>query len=384
MALGLYLHIPFCKAKCSYCDFASVPGRPEWYAPYADAICAEIAGAPARFPDIPAEQLPPQTVYIGGGTPSVLPVPLLERILRALQEAFPLPADAEISLEANPGTVEPEGLRRLRALGINRLSIGVQSFRDAELRLLGRVHDTEQARQAIRWARRAGFDNLNLDLIFGLPGQSLEDWKQSLEEALSFAPQHISLYALSVEEGTPLARMIEEGTLPAPDDDRMADMYTWAEERLAQAGYLHYEISNWAVPGCMCRHNLGTWRNEPYLGFGCAAHSHLGRRRWWNVRDPLAYIQRIEAGRSPMEGEEILSEEVDMAETMMLGLRLVQEGIEVKRFRRRFGRTPAEVYPEALSQLSAQGLIEVLPERVRLTARGRLLGNRVFAQFLPD
>ena len=384
MALGLYLHIPFCKAKCAYCDFASVPGRPEWFAPYTDALCAEIAGAPARFPDIPPDQLPPRTAYIGGGTPSILPIPLLERILRALQEAFPLPADAEISMEANPGTVEPDSLRRLRILGINRLSLGVQSFRDAELRLLGRVHDAEQARQAIRWARQAGFDNLNLDLIFGLPGQSLEEWKQSLEEALAFAPQHISLYALSVEEGTPLAKMINEGKLPAPDDDRTADMYLWAEERLEAAGYLHYEISNWALPGYMCRHNLGTWRNEPYLGFGSAAHSHLGRRRWWNVRDPQAYIQRLQAGLSPMEGEETLTEELDMAETMILGLRLVEEGVEVERFRRRYGRTPAEAYPEILARLSAQGLIEILPQRVRLTRRGRLLGNQVFARFLPD
>ncbi|MGQ9516420.1 MAG: radical SAM family heme chaperone HemW [Anaerolineae bacterium] len=384
MALGLYLHIPFCKAKCMYCDFASVAGRPEWFTPYTEAICAEIAGAPARFPAIPADQLPPQTVYIGGGTPSILPIPLLERILQALRWAFPLPAEAEISLEANPGTVDRGGLRRLRALGINRLSIGVQSFLDSELRLLGRIHTAEEARQAFRWAREAGFDNLNIDLIFGLPRQSLGDWMQSLEEALDLAPQHISLYALSVEEGTPLAEMIERGKLPALDDDQMADMYIYAGERLEQAGYLHYEISNWALPGWMCRHNLGTWRNEPYLGFGAAAHSHLGRRRWWNVRDPQTYMARIEAGLSPTDGEEALSEEMDMAETMILGLRLVQEGVEVERFRRRYGRTPAEAYPDVLTRLAAQGLIEISSERIRLTRHGRLLGNQVFAQFLPD
>ncbi|MGQ9666125.1 MAG: radical SAM family heme chaperone HemW [Anaerolineae bacterium] len=333
---------------------------------------------------MPADQLPPQTVYIGGGTPSILPIPLLERILQALRWAFPLPAEAEISLEANPGTVDRRGLRRLRALGINRLSIGVQSFLDSELRLLGRIHTAEEARQAFRWAREAGFDNLNIDLIFGLPRQSLGDWMQSLEEALDLAPQHISLYALSVEEGTPLAEMIERGKLPALDDDQMADMYIYAGERLEQAGYLHYEISNWALPGWMCRHNLGTWRNEPYLGFGAAAHSHLGRRRWWNVRDPQTYMARIEAGLSPTDGEEALSEEMDMAETMILGLRLVQEGVEVERFRRRYGRTPAEAYPDVLTRLAAQGLIEISSERIRLTRHGRLLGNQVFAQFLPD
>jgi oxygen-independent coproporphyrinogen-3 oxidase len=381
--IGLYLHVPFCQAKCAYCDFASVAGRADLYAPYAAAVAAELRCRPGLPPNAAGREFQAETIYIGGGTPSILPLDLLQSIFAEILAQFAPPAGAEMTLEVNPGTVDAPALAALRRLGVNRLSVGVQSFDDAELRRLGRIHDRTRAIETLRAARQAGFDNLNLDLIFGLPAQTLADWRANLDAALERRPDHISLYALTLEEGTPLAARVAAGALPAPDDDLAAEMYVLAEERLAQAGFEHYEISNWAQPGRQAQHNVNTWRNGDYLGFGPAAHSHLGRRRWWNARQPEAYIAAMQAGRSPVAGEEDLDLATDMGETMMLGLRLLQEGVEVERFRARYGRTPAQVYGAALDELAGLGLIEVQPERVRLTPRGRLLGNRVFARFLP-
>ena len=381
MRIGLYVHVPFCVRKCAYCDFASIAGRGDLYAPFGQAVIEEMR----RRPGLPLAQRAADfiagTIYIGGGTPTVLPLAILREILVAAREIYRPLAGAEITVEANPGTVDRAYLAALREAGVNRLSVGVQTFDDAELRRLGRIHDRQEASDALAAARAAGFRNLSLDLIFGLPAQSMESWNRTLEAALACRPTHISLYALSVEEGTPLQRQIARGELPPPDEDLAADMYEMAGFVLGRAGFEHYEISNWALPGFESRHNVHTWRNGDYLGFGPAAHSHLGRRRWWNVGDPEAYLAGVRAG-SPVAGFETLDQATDMAETMILGLRLVKEGVAPARFLARYGRTPAEVYGPELEELAALGLLEIADERIRLTRRGRLLGNQVFSRFV--
>ena len=312
-------------------------------------------------------------------------------MLRACQRHLGLPQTAEISVEANPGTVSPADLAILRCAGYNRISLGVQSFRDDELRLLGRIHTAGDAIQAYQWARRAGFANVNLDLIYGLPRQSPSQWRDSLERALDLLPEHLSLYALSVEEGTPLEACVARGTLPAPDDAAAADMYVLAEELLDGAGYAHYEISNWArrgpgdlspqMPVLACRHNLKYWRNLPYLGLGSAAHSYDGRCRRGNVTSPLEYVERLEAGLDPTAEVECPDDGQRMDETMMLGLRLT-EGVSHDAFAERFGVALGVVYGAQIAEAVDDGLLEADDRGIRLTARGRLLGNRVFAAFL--
>jgi oxygen-independent coproporphyrinogen-3 oxidase len=372
--LALYLHVPFCRRRCNYCDFNTYAGLEALFAPYVAALAQEIrqAGRGERV----------ASVFFGGGTPSVLPVNLVAELMAACHGAFALDVDAELSLEANPGTVNQADLDALRRLGINRLSLGLQSSHPDELALLGRLHTFEQARQAVSMARAAGFDNLSLDLIYGLPQQSPEAWSATLQAVLALAPDHLSAYCLTVEPGTPLAAWVVSGQVPAPDPDLAADMYELAASVLERAGLRHYEISNWARPGRECRHNLVYWRNGDYLGLGAGAHSHRHGRRWWNVLAPDEYIARLQAGQSPQAGAEEIDPALAMGETMMLGLRL-HEGVSAGAFRGRFGRELAQVYRQALDELAATGLVEWDGRRVRLTARGRLLGNQVFAQFLP-
>jgi oxygen-independent coproporphyrinogen-3 oxidase len=279
-------------------------------------------------------------------------------------------------------------LRALRAAGINRLSLGVQSFDEKMLALLSRVHCAADARRAVRAARRAGIDNVSLDLIYGLPGQTLPAWEADVRAALALAPAHLSLYALTVEEDTPLAGWIDAGRLPPPDDDLAADMYERAEELLAAAGFCHYEISNWALPGRASAHNTVYWRNEPYLGLGAAAHSWWEGVRRANVRHPADYVRALRAGHSPVAETEQIDQALEMGETMMMGLRLLKEGVSLARFEARFGTPLVTVYRAEIEDLVARGLLarvpEQAPQRVRLTARGRLLGNQVFAAFLPS
>jgi oxygen-independent coproporphyrinogen-3 oxidase len=391
--LALYVHIPFCQAKCPYCDFNSYAGLEALMAPYADALIAEMAlwREPTRDARV-------ATVFFGGGTPSFLPLAETERIFAALSRSFRLAPAAEITTEANPGSADSSRLAGLRRLGFNRLSLGVQSFHDDELRLLGRIHSTAEARRAYRAARRASFENVNLDLIYGLPGQPLAAWRRTLAEAIALGPNHLSLYALTLEEGTPLAADVVRGRLPAPDPDLAADMYLWASEALAAAGYQHYEISNWALPGRRCRHNLVYWHNQPYLGLGAGAHSCLGGFRLAAVRDPRRYIREVSAATAaglPFDGfPGVLSllphlESVAqvtgaraMAETVILGLRLA-EGVSLADFRRRFGVGLLSVYGPAVAELTALGLLERANGRLRLTPQGRLLGNEAFERFLP-
>jgi oxygen-independent coproporphyrinogen-3 oxidase len=345
------------------------------FTPYAAALAEEVRRAGRR------ERVP--TLFFGGGTPSILPLHLVEELLIACRDAFAIEADAEISLEANPGTVDEAKLAGLRRMGVNRLSLGVQSAQPGELALLGRSHSFEQAVEAVAMARHAGFDNLSLDLIYGLPEQSLRDWEATLEAALALSPDHLSAYCLTVEEGTPLAEGVAAGRVPEPDPDLAAEMYELAEVVLDRAGFTHYEISNWAQPGRECRHNLVYWRDGGYLGLGAGAHSHREGRRWWNVRAPGEYIARVRAGESPEAGGELLSREQAMGEMMMMGLRL-REGVSAEAFQGRFGEELGEVFGRELAELAEEGLIAWDGVRARLTARGRLLGNRVFGRFLAD
>jgi oxygen-independent coproporphyrinogen-3 oxidase len=345
------------------------------------------------------------TVFLGGGTPSLLPLPELERIFNAVREAFDLQSVAEISLEANPGTVDLASLRGLRELGINRLSLGMQSAHADELELLGRIHTFEEVVQAVDWARAAGFDSLNLDVIFGLPGQPLERWEATLRRAVGLGVEHLSLYALTLEEGTPLLGWVQAGQLPEPDPDLAADMYDLASEVLDSAGFYQYEISNWAKtavkadaeiqnPSYACQHNLQYWRNRPYLGVGAGAHGYPINMRIANVLTPTEYIQRMagphekryEFPQTPAAAQVTpVDTQAEIAETMMMGLRLTREGVSRSAFRRRFDRELDEVFSSPIERLTGLDLLEWAgAERdvLRLTHRGRLLGNRVFVEFI--
>lgn len=392
---SLYLHIPFCRKRCGYCDFNTFAGLEGLIPAYVQALIAEIEG----LGDLSERSVPVHTIFFGGGTPSLLAAEQVGAILTAARGAFRVQPEAEISLEANPGTLTVEGLKALREAGINRLSLGVQSMHPGELALLERLHGVPEVIQAVAWAREAGFDNLNLDLIYGLPGQAVQRWQDTLEFALRLKPEHLSLYALTIEEGTPLQRLSAKGLVEAVDDDRAADMYEMAMELLAEAGYRQYEISNWALTGSdgkllSCRHNLQYWYNLPYLGLGAGAHGYSHGQRTANVRGVGQYIQAVRGGwqtfpNSPAnETVTRISRRDEMGETMMVGLRLTEEGVSARRFMERFGQSLEAAYPDPIAYFSKAGLLEWAgagEERcLRLTRKGRLLGNQVFAAFLAD
>ena len=387
---SVYLHIPFCRARCGYCDFNTTAGMMLHIPAYVEALTREMRSVGGRS----GETVRVHTLFFGGGTPSLLPPKSVERILTTAREVFAVLPEAEITLEANPGTVSREGLAALRAAGVNRLSLGMQSAHAEDLQLLQRGHTAEDVRQAVRWAREAGFENLSVDLIFGLPRLSLERWKMTLEEALALDVEHLSLYSLIVEEGTPLARWVETGKVEAPDEDSAAEQYEWAMERLEAAGFAHYEISNWARRRAQgghwgSLHNLQYWRNQPYYGFGAGAHGSLNGLRLVNAAEMAEYITRCAAGeshaypRGPATVEVLeIDRETEIEETLMVGLRLTEEGVGRQAFWARFGERLEERYPRQIEQLTREGLVELTDDRLRLTRRGRLLGNRVFGAFL--
>ena len=390
--------MPFCLKRCRYCDFNTYSGLLPLREAYVAVLRQEIRWQAATYPEIEAT-----TLYFGGGTPSLLSAEMVRDVVCDVRHHFALPEDAEVTLEANPGTVDANSLTALYAAGVHRLSLGVQSAHDDELAMLGRIHTWGDAVDAVKAARQAGFANVSVDLMFGLPGQTLSRWEQTLARVLALEPEHLSLYALTLEPGTPLADAVEEGALPLPDPDLAADMYDLASEHLQRAGFWQYEISNWArgvsfpdaiwalPPGgrteaigpWISRHNLVYWRNDPWLGVGAGAHSWLRRRRWSNVLHPTAYIEEGRRGHWTVIGAETISPVLEQGETLMMGLRLA-EGVTEGRFRERFGVGIAESYGETLTELFEVGLIEGGGGRVRLSARGRLLGNRVFGAFLPD
>ncbi|MGN6756035.1 MAG: radical SAM family heme chaperone HemW [Thermomicrobiales bacterium] len=387
---GIYLHVPFCVHKCRYCDFVTYAGRGGLMPAYVDALVAEIEQAPARWPGgLPRVS----SVFWGGGTPSLLPPEAFARVHDALARVFGWRgerADVEITVEANPETVNEAYWTALRAAGVNRVSLGVQSFQAAGLRALDRDHDAATAIGALLAARRAGIPRVSFDLIFGWAGQTAADWAADLDQALALAPEHISLYALTVEDGTALAADIARGRVAAPDDDRQADFYEQAAATLAAAGYEGYEISNWAreadtaAPGSnRSRLNSLYWRNGEYLGFGVGAHSHFRGRRFGNGRYVRRYIAAVAAGRLGPAFSETIDPATAMAETMMLGLRL-REGISHAAFQSRHGRPLDDAYGAQLAALAPLKVLENTGEAVRLTARGRLLANEVIVHFLPE
>ncbi len=389
--VSVYLHIPFCRHRCAYCDFNTYAGQDEKIPVYIDALCSEINQVAGKAP----EKAAVHTVFFGGGTPSLLACDQIAAVLATLREQFYLQPDAEITLEANPGTTSKEYLAGLREVGVNRLSMGMQSAQPEELRLIQREHTFEDVIHSVEWARQAGFDNVSLDLLFAIPGQTMETWRQSLELALGLKTEHLSLYSLTIEEGTPFYQWMERGLFRATDEDLAADMMEFAAARLEEAGFTQYEISNWARRSpdfrYECRHNLQYWRNLPYFGFGAGAHGCVGGLRLANARGIAEYVRHVQKGKEqpypygPATVESTaLTEMVIMQETMMVGLRLTHEGVSGGAFLRRFGRDLTEVFGREIAKLVSQGLLEWNDDRLRLTGRGRFLGNRVFLEFVGE
>jgi putative oxygen-independent coproporphyrinogen III oxidase len=377
---GFYVHVPFCRVRCGYCDFNTYTATELGTAPgasresYADAAIAEVRLARRVLGDA---DVPVQTVFFGGGTPTLLPPADLVRIVEAIDGEFGLADDAEVTTESNPDSVEAEDLVRLRDGGINRISFGMQSAVPHVLQVLDRTHDPRRVPQAVRWARDAGFDEVSLDLIYGTPGESSADWAASLEAALTCEPDHLSAYALIVEDGTALARQIRRGRVAMPDDDDLADKYLAADDALERAGLHWYEVSNWSRdPGSACRHNVLYWTGGDWWGVGPGAHAHVGGVRWWNVKHPSAYANRIGQGVSPAHGREVLDEETRRVERVLLETRL-RDGL------------PTDVLDAAardtLPHLVDRGLVEPTARahgRVVLTRPGRLLADAVVRDLL--
>lgn len=414
--VSLYLHLPFCVRKCRYCDFLSGPYDAAVRRRYLRALETEIRLSAETFGN-GNERLSVDTVFLGGGTPSLLDADELAHLMAVLSESFRILPGAEITMECNPGTVDREKLLVFREAGINRLSIGVQSFRDEELKLLGRIHTAEEARKCVLDARWAGFDNISLDLISALPGQNIDQWMESLREAAALAPEHISAYSLILEDGTPLKEAALEGKLPhLPDEDEDRKMYHETRSFLAEHGYHRYEISNYAKKGFESRHNSGYWTGHPYLGFGIGAASFYAGCRWSHTGSMTSYLQALESAGSSAgaltksdgeslssaekatghrcqeyaevlesiyEEKEILSERDRMAEFMFLGLRRMQ-GVSEAEFLRRFGRTMEEVYGSVLKRYQELHMLQREGGRIFLTERGIDVSNAVMADFLPD
>lgn len=383
MRFGLYVHLPFCRRKCPYCDFVSFAGvKRGTMVAYAAALAREVSLWAAELGATAAQARGRlRSLYIGGGTPTLWPLSCWQELFSAIRRHFVWPDGLEATVEANPESVDGTLLAALRAAGVNRLSLGVQSFREDLLAAAGRGHRAADVARAVGLARAAGFDNLNLDLIYGLPGQDLAAWRADLAAALALAPTHLSLYELHLEPTTPWGRAKEEGRLALPPEEERAAMYTYACRRLRRAGFVHYEISNFAHPGYACRHNLGYWKRRPYLGLGVAASSFMAKRRWTNTSSLAAYLAATRAGRLPVAESEEIDKKTAMAETMFLGLRL-RRGVSLAAFARTFGRSATAVYGEEIAALKRQGLLEERAGYLRLTNRGLLLGNVAFRAFV--
>ena len=377
--LELYVHIPFCVKKCSYCDFLSAPATEQTKEAYMAALFAEIGGRAKDY-----KERIVTSIFIGGGTPSLLSGDSIRQLMEHIREGFRLAPDAEITMEVNPGTVTAEKLTAFYEAGINRLSIGMQSAQEKELKILGRIHDFDGFCQVYREAVEAGFTNINVDVMSGLPGQTLASYKDTLEKVLRLEPmpQHISAYSLIVEEGTPFAAMADRGELPLPEEDTERAMYEETIEVLAGYGFHRYEISNYALDGYECRHNVGYWVRRDYLGFGIGAASLIDNVRSQNGRDLNAYLAHPLACR---EEQQSLTTQEQMEETMFLGLRLIR-GVSYPEFARCYGQTLEEVYGEVIARNEADGLLTVREDetgrRLMLTGRGLDVSNYVMAQFL--
>lgn len=376
---ALFVYIPYCPTICTYCDFNVYARREGEFDAYVDSVIYEIELVARQL----TERLLARTLAFGGGTPSLLKASHLQKIIGAAEKHFRFQKGGEWTLEANPGTIDLEKLQALRAMGLNRLSLGVQSFDDERLKAFNRNHTVAQSYEAVELARRAGFNNLNLDLIYGLPDQTPHEWRGTLDRALDLQTEHLSLYSLQVEDRTVLKKQIELGRVHSPDAGLAADMYEMAVEKLASVGFVHYEISNWAKPGYESHHNKTYWLNEPYLGFGAGAHSSWQGERYENVKHPREYLKRLRVGESPIATRETISREMQMSETIFLGLRLA-EGVAWQRFAARFGEDARNSYREPIRLLHKQGFLEVDERRMRLNEKGMLVSNQLLWRFLPE
>ena len=375
---AVYVHIPFCIKKCNYCDFLSFShgtSTADTMERYIDALTREMTLAQAKY------QTQAKTIFIGGGTPSCLPEHLLEKLLLAVQQNFVTDELQEYTMELNPGTITREKLQLLRRYGVNRLSIGVQSDTETQLQLLGRIHTFEQAKEAVQLAREMGFDNINLDFMYGIPGQTTEDWQRTLMQAIALEPQHLSLYQLKIEEGTVLHRWLEEGKIEEFDDETALSMYRTAQETLGRTGYRQYEISNYAKAGYESVHNQVYWRTDAYLGVGLGACSWIRPNRWNNQFDMSEYLQRVAEGVLPGQEAECLTEQEQMEETVFMALRM-NAGLSKGLFATRFGCNVADKFADAIQRCKQNDWLVEDDNAYRLTETGRVLGNLVFMEFI--
>jgi oxygen-independent coproporphyrinogen-3 oxidase len=396
--LGVYLHIPFCQTKCHYCDFVSGPFPEKWISPYVEALKKEIQQTDQvlRRVQIDRALVTPaivDSIYFGGGTPSTIEACQISEINRVVRTVFNVSAEVEVTLEVNPGSVDSEKVRQYKEAGINRVSIGIQAFQDHLLEKMGRSHSVEEGIAAIDLFRRAGFCNISIDIIAGLPGQSPNDWQDTLRMIHLLAPEHISMYLLELHPCTVFGQLYSQSgsatgpvarscTVPElPGEELVVQCYTEAIQQFIALGYLHYEISNFAKPGRESRHNLKYWTDQPFLGFGCSAFSYLEGRRWGNERSLRRYIERINRDYHAVDCLYQLSEQEVQEEAIFLGLR-VMGGLDIRDFKARFGFDFYERFSAPIAQLREGGLVECNSERVRLTPSGCLLSNEVFTEFL--
>lgn len=373
-SIGIYLHIPFCARKCFYCDFLSFPCGEEEQGRYVQLLAQEMKGWQEKLSSAVTD-----TVFVGGGTPSLLSVPDMDTVFQALHDSFSLEMLSEFSLECNPGTVTEEKLSLYRKAGVSRISIGMQSAVEEELRKLGRIHTYGEFMRCCEMVRRAGFDNVNIDVMAAIPGQTIRSYEETLRCVLSLEPEHISSYSLIIEEDTPFYE--QYAGIPPVDEETDRRMYELTGELLERADYRRYEISNYAKPGRECRHNLKYWQRGEYLGLGLGAASFLGHCRFTNERDPAAYRKKVMAGGSPVSETEYLSREDERAEFMYLGLRCMK-GVSVREFYRCFGEKPEDCFGETIGKCVAQGLLVCEGDRIYLTKRGIDVSNRVFEGFI--
>jgi oxygen-independent coproporphyrinogen-3 oxidase len=374
---GIYIHIPFCRSKCAYCSFVSG----SWSLPIAERYVLAVEKEMRQLTENEGLGRPVDTIYLGGGTPSLLSAIQIGRLLSACRDCFEIKGGAEISLEANPGTMDPEFLNCCAALGINRVSLGAQSFSNEELASIGRIHASAQVAESCRMLRDCGLNHFNLDLILGLPGQSRISWMASLNAGVDLNPEHLSVYMLETDEKTPLGRAVEQGKCILPDEDSIAEWYDETVDFLESQGFPQYEISNFSRCGRECRHNLKYWRCEPVLAFGAAAHSFNSEERYANTSDVMAYISAVEEGRSPVEWRQSADANRILEETIFLGLRMTR-GLDWADVRSRFRGSRLDEFEKAVCEMAAQGLLIRDGRFVRLTRRGILLSNEVFQQFV--
>jgi len=377
MSFGVYIHIPFCQTKCNYCHFVIRPWKAATAARYRKALLKELD----RFFAQHCWGDEADSIYFGGGTPSLVPAEHIAEILAACRRLFPVSSDCEISLEANPGTLTADKASAYREMGINRVSIGAQSFDDSELAAIGRDHSGNQVDESVVRLREVGIYNLNLDIMLGLPGQTEEHWSRNLEMTCALTPAHISVYMLDLDERSPLYHHIAKRRCAVPDDDLISDLYLRTLRHFAGCGYEQYEISNFAFPGYQCRHNLKYWLRRPVLGFGVGSHSYDGRFRYANYSGMNSYLQAVEFGKSPVEWREPVESKQGLEETLFLGLRL-NRGVDWRRLRQNCDATELEAYESSLREMSASGLVEWRDCIIRLTPLGMLLSNEVLQKFV--